>query len=178
MAKSRLRKLVDTEETMNKFIADYRIPPNVSLRHCKMGEWHYKRETSEVVIPVLAFVEGGMRIPMGPVTKDYLRHFRLAPTQCAGNVFRILGCVDALNEKMGLRLTHHDVNWCYNLQKLKGKTFYMKSRDERVRLIQCLPDSNKGLNKDFLIISGEWHDGNPCPIAEGEPGGVVGMEGR
>ena len=51
-----------------------------------------------------------MRILMGSVTRDYLRHFRLAPTQCAVNVFRIMGCVDALNEKMGLRLTHHDVN--------------------------------------------------------------------
>ena len=94
MAKLRLRKLVDTEEAMNKFIVDYRIPPNVSLRHCKMGEWHYKRETGAVVIPVLAFVEGGMRIPMGPVMRGYLRHFRLAPTQCTGNMFRILGYVE------------------------------------------------------------------------------------
>ena len=46
MTKLRLRKLVDTEEAMNKFIVDYRIPPNISLRHCKMGEWHYERETS------------------------------------------------------------------------------------------------------------------------------------
>ena len=37
MAKLRLRKLVDIEEAMKKFIADYKIPPNVSLRHCKMG---------------------------------------------------------------------------------------------------------------------------------------------
>ena len=80
MTKLRLRKLVDTEEAMNKFIVSYRIPPNVSLEHCKMGEWHYKRGTSAVVIPVLAFVEGGMRIPMGPVTRGYLRHFCLAPT--------------------------------------------------------------------------------------------------
>ena len=80
MAKMRLRKLVDTEEAMEKFIADYRIPPNVSLRHCKMGEWHILRRMGEVVIPVLAFVEGGMRILMGPVTKGYLRHFRLTPT--------------------------------------------------------------------------------------------------
>ena len=36
----KLKKLVDTEEAMEKFIADYRIPPNVSLRHCKVGEWH------------------------------------------------------------------------------------------------------------------------------------------
>ena len=87
-------------------------------------------------------------------------------------MFRILGCVDALNQKMGLRLTHHDVNWCYNLQNLKGKSYYMKTGDNRVWLIQYLPDSNKGLNKDFLIVSEEWHDGLPCLMVEGEPDGV------
>ena len=168
----KLKKLVETEEAMEKFIVDYTIPPNVSLRYCKEGEWHLKRRTGEVVIPLLAFVEGGMRIPMGSVMRSYLRHFRLTPTQCAANMFRILGCVDALNEKMGLRLTHHDVNWCYNLQNLRGKSYYMKTRDDRVRLIQCLPESNKGLNKDYLIVSGEWHDGLPCPMVEREPGGV------
>ena len=60
---------------------------------------------------MIAFIEGGMRIPLGRVIRDYLRFYRLAPTQYVPNIFRILGCVDALNEKMGLRLTHHDVNW-------------------------------------------------------------------
>ena len=109
---------------------------------------------------------------MGPVTRDYLRHFRLDPTQCAVNVFRILGCLDALNEKMGLRLTHHDVNWCYNLQHLKGKSYYMKARVDKVRLVQCLPKSNKGLNKDFRIVSGGLHDGLYCLIEEGASSGV------
>ena len=131
----KLRKLVKTEEAMEKFIADYRIPPNVSLRHCKVGKWHLQRRAGEVVIPILTFVEGGMKIPMGPVMRSYLRHFQLAPTQCAANMFRILGCVDALNEKMRLRITHHDVNWCYTLQHLRGKSYYMKTRDNRVRLI-------------------------------------------
>ena len=124
------------------------------------------------MIPIIAFLEEGMRLPMPPVVRDYLRHFRLAPVQYAVNVFRILDNVDALNEKMGLRLTHHDVNWCYNLQYLKGKTYYMKARDERVRLIQCLPESSKGLNKDFLIVSGAWHEGLPCPTKEGTPDGA------
>ena len=109
---------------------------------------------------------------MGSVMRDYLRHFRLAPIQCAVNVFRILGCVDTLNEKMGLRLTHYDVNWCYNLQHLKGKSYYMKARDDKVRLIQCLLESSKGLNKDFLIVSRAWHDGLPCPTQEGTLGGT------
>ena len=57
---------------------------------------------------------------MGAVTRDYLRAHRLAPTQCTLNMFRILSCVDALNERMGLGFTHHDVNWIYNLHHLTG----------------------------------------------------------
>ena len=76
----KFKKLVETKEAMVKFIAYYRIPPNVGLRYCKEGEWHLKRRTGEVVIPLLAFIEGGMRIPMGPVMRSYHRHFRLAPT--------------------------------------------------------------------------------------------------
>ena len=168
----RFKKLVKSEEAMEKFVVDYTIPNNVDLRYCKEGDWHIMRREGEVVILIIAFLERGMRLPMRPVVMDYLRHFRLAPIQCTVNIFRILGSVDALNEQMGLRLTYHDVNWCYNLQYLKGKTYYMKARDERVCLIQCLPESSKGLNKDFLIVSGAWHDGLPCPVKEGEPGGV------
>ena len=48
---------------------------------------------------MVAFIEGGMRIPMGRVTRVFLNLFRLYPTQCVPNMFRILGSVDALNEK-------------------------------------------------------------------------------
>ena len=129
-----------------------------------------------MVIPTIAFIESGVRIPMGPVIRDYLRFVRLAPTQCVPSVFKILGCVNALNEKMGLRLTHHDVNWVYNLHHLKGKGYYLKTRQPEIRLIQCLLESSKGLNKDFLIVSGEWHDGVPCPMEEGRLGGALEIE--
>ena len=46
-----------------------------------------------------------MTIPMGRVTRDYLINHRLTPHQCTPNLFRILGCVDVLNEQMGLVLT-------------------------------------------------------------------------
>ena len=171
----KFKKLVESKEAIEKFIADYRIPSTVGFRYYKKGEWQFMRQGGEIVIPILAFLEGCMRIPLGLVIRDYLRHFQLAPIQCTVNVFRILGCVDALNEKMGLRLTHHDINWCYNLQHLKGKSYYMKVRDDKVRFIQCLSESNKGLNKGFLIMSGAWHDGLPCPTEEGAPGGVLGV---
>ena len=106
-----------------------------------------------MVIPMIAFIEGGMRIPLGRVTRDYLIAHRLTPTQCAPNMFRILGSVDALNEKVNVNLTHHDVNWIYNLHNLKGQGYYLKTTVPTARLISCLPESNKGMDKDFLIIS-------------------------
>jgi len=111
---------------------------------------------------------------MGSITRDYLRAHRLASTQYAPNMFRIFGSIDAFNEKMGLRLTHHDVNWVYNLHHLMGQGYYLKSRYAEVRLIQCLPDSNKGLKMDFLIFSREWHDGLPGLTREGKPGWALG----
>ena len=127
---------------------------------------------------MIAFIEGRMRIPMGMVTRDYLRAHRLALTQCAPNMFRILGCVDALNKRMSLNLTHHDVNRIYNLHHLTGQGYYLKSRYLEVRFIQCLPNSNKGLKNDFLILLGEWHDGLPCPMRKGKPGGVLGLNSQ
>ena len=53
---------------------------------------------------MITFIEGGMTIPMDRVTRDYLLNHRLTPDQCAPNLFRVLGNVDALNKQMGLRL--------------------------------------------------------------------------
>ena len=131
----RFKSLVDSKEGMANFRAKYRIPLKVGTRYCKEGQWHTDRQEGEVVILMIAFIEGGMRIPMGTVMRDCFRAHRLAPTQCVPNVFRILGCVDALNEKMRLRLTYHDVNWVYNLHHLKGQGYYLKSRYLEVRLI-------------------------------------------
>ena len=116
----RFKSLVDSEEGIENFRVQYKIPPKVGIRYCKEGQWHADRQEGEVVIPMIAFIEGGIKIPMGVVTRDYLKAHRLAPIQCAPNMFRILDSVDTLNEKRGLGLTHHDVNWIYNLHKLKG----------------------------------------------------------
>ena len=169
----RFKDLVDTEEGMRSFKSKYNIPPHVGIRYAAQGEWFDERKTNEVVIPMITFIEWGMTIPMDTLTRNYLRYFRLSPTQCAPNMFRVLGSIEALNERLNLNLTHHDINWIYNLQHLKGQEYYLKSKHSEVRLIQCLPVSNKGLKEDFLIFSGWWHDGLPCSVKEGEPGGKL-----
>ena len=154
---------------MEGFRAKYRIPPEVGLEYYHQEEILIKRRIGQVAIPMIAFVEGGMTIPMGRITRDYLRGHRLAPHQCVANVFRILGCTDVLNDQMNLGLSWHDVVHLYECHKL-GDSYYLKSRFDEVRLISCLPKSNKGLKDDLLIVSRPWHNGIHCPVRAGTPG--------
>ena len=99
------------------------------------------RQKSEIVIPMIAFIEGGMTLPMGRITRDYLINHKLTPHQCTPNLFKLLGCIDALNEQMGLGLTWHDVVHMYDCHRLSDAGYYLKSQFDVVRLISCLPFS-------------------------------------
>ena len=112
---------------------------------------------------MIAFIKGGMTLPMGRIMRDYLRNHRLFPHQCAPNLFKVLGVVDTLDQHIGLRLTWLDVVHLYEGHKQKGAGFNLKSQSDIVRLISCLPKSNKEMKDDYLIASGPWHDGLPCP---------------
>ena len=87
-------------------------------------------------------------------------------------MFRILGYVDALNEHHQLGFTWHDVVHMYEFYSQADGGFYLKSRSAVVKLISCLPKSNKGMKDDYLIASGPWHDGFYCPTQERETGGI------
>ena len=77
----RYAKLMDIAETWAIFRAQYRIPNSVEIQHYEEGEWLVlNRPPESVVIPMIAFIEGGMELPMGRVTKDYLTNYRLTPT--------------------------------------------------------------------------------------------------
>ena len=76
----RFASLVDTLEGIESFKARYNILAGVSIRHCLQGEWYAMRSEGEVVIPMIAFIEGGMRIPMGRVTRDFLIAHQLYST--------------------------------------------------------------------------------------------------
>ena len=86
-------------------------------------------------------------------------------------MFRILGCIDALNDQMNLGLSWHNVVHLYECHNL-GDSYYLKSRSDEMRLISCLPKSNKGLKDNLLIFSGPWHDGIHCPVRVGTLGGA------
>ena len=168
----RFKHLVDSSTGMEGFRAKYHIPQGVILEYFSPDRVHIDRKMGQVVIPMIAFVEGRMTLPMGKIARDYLFNHRLTPHQCASNLFRVLTSVDALNEQLGLGLTWHDVVHMYKCRQISGAGYYLKSRSEVVRLISCLPKSNKGMKDDYLIVSGEWTDGLHCPTRARDPGGV------
>ena len=151
----RFKHLVDSDASMEGFRAKYHIPQGVALQYCALDQIVTNREEGEVVISMIAFIEGGMTIPIGRVTQDFLINHRLTPHQCVPNLFRILGCVDTLNEQMGLRLTWLNVVHMYECHKLSSEGYYLKSQSDIIRLISFLPKSNKGMKDDYLIVSKE-----------------------
>ena len=64
----RFKHLVDSDAGMKSFRAKYHIPQGVTLQYCVPDQIVTNREEMEVVILVIAFIEGGMTIPMGRVT--------------------------------------------------------------------------------------------------------------
>ena len=116
----KFKYLVDSPTLIEVFKEKYHIPQDVSLRYCPPEGITFDREVGEVVIPMIAFIEGGMTLPMGRVTRDYLRNHKLCPHQCALNLFRILGAIDTLNQHLGLGLTWLDVVHMYENKKGRG----------------------------------------------------------
>ena len=68
----RFKYLVDFKEGMKSCRIKYNIPPYVGVRYAAQGEWFDERKTGEVVIPIIAFIEGGMTIPIGTLTRTSL----------------------------------------------------------------------------------------------------------
>ena len=160
----RFAHLVDSPASMEGFRALYHIPQGVSWWYYSPSEWVTHRNEGEVIIPMIAFIEWGIRLPMGNVTRNYLITHRLCPHQCASNLFRIL----ANRVKPHLARRRLDVR----VHLLADSGYYLKFRSSVIRLVSCLPKSNKGMKDDYPITSSKWHHSLHCLTREGEPGGV------
>ena len=72
----KLKHLVDSLAGMEGFRAKYHIPQGVVLEYCPPDRVLTDRDVGHVVIPMIAFIERGMTLPMGRITKDYLLNHR------------------------------------------------------------------------------------------------------
>ena len=75
----RFERLVKNPALIEMSKEKYHIPQEVSIRNCFLEGLVFDREVGEVTILMIAFIEEGMTIPMGRITRDYLRAHRLCP---------------------------------------------------------------------------------------------------
>ena len=75
----RFKHLVESPALIEVFKETYHIPQKVSLQYCPPEGIATDQEVGEVIILMIAFIEGGMTLPMSSVTRDYLRNHRLCP---------------------------------------------------------------------------------------------------
>ncbi|KAK9990369.1 hypothetical protein SO802_025354 [Lithocarpus litseifolius] len=158
---------VEGQETFN-------IPEDVNVAYCHESDLAFHRGPNVAFFPLMVILEGGVRFPVNLLLLRTLRFYGLCPEQLPPNFYQVVSCVNRLNQIYGLQLDHNDINHMYSLCGNKRTNYYLKVRDMRVRLISCLPDSNRNSAGEFVQVSGNWFAGDaPYPLSRREVDGRV-----
>ena len=170
---SRLAQLVNTEDSMARFRSLYQIPPSVSLTYCNSGDFPIINR-GEIILPIMAIIEGGVRVPLHSFLIDFLQTVNATPSQISVNTFRIIMGVIAINRLLDVNLTTREILavYQYRCPGEKSSTLcHLTARKVHEKLMNGLPSSNKGYEKDYLRVRGEWFSGNSvCRSEYGYPG--------
>ena len=148
--------LLSSEASLATFRAAYGVPEDVDIAYCHQGDIEIQRRcgTNTIFFLLMSILEGGIRFPVDPLVIGTLRFYGLYLDQLPPNFFRVVSCVSRLNQLFGLQLDHHDINFMYSLCGNIESDYYLKTRDNRVRFISCLPDSNRNSTGEFVRVSG------------------------
>ena len=93
---------------------------------------------------------------MDPILLRTLSFYGLNPDQCVPNFYKVVNSVIRLNNLYDLVLNHHDIKFMYSICDGLKTSNYLKIHDPTVRLISCLPDSNRNSMGEFVKVTGNW----------------------
>ena len=153
------------------FRRDYSVLDDVKVMYCHESEITLHKGEGTAFFPLMSILEGGVRFPIDPLLLNALRYYGLCPDQLPPNFYWVVSCVSRLNQTFSLQLDHHDINHMYSLCGKKNSNYYLKVRDMRVRLISCLPNSNRNSAEEYVRLRSNWFAGGiPPPLSQREVG--------
>ena len=163
--------LLNIEASLATFRQNYSVPNDVEVAYCHESEIILHRGVGTAFFPLMSILEGGVRFPIDPLLLNTLRYCGLSLDPLPPNCYRVVSCVSRLNQTFGLQLDQHDINHMYSLCGKKRSNYYLRVRDIRVRLISCLPDSNRNFVREYVRVRGKWFAGDvPPPLSQHEVG--------
>ena len=151
--------LLKTNADVESFKARFDIPCDVNISYCREGDIEDQRLPHVVFFPLMSIFEGGVRFLVDHLLLRTLSFYGLSPNQCLPNFYRVVSYVGYLNQLYGLSLSHHNINFLYAIRGCLKNWYYLQTRNTMVRLISCLPDSNKSSAGEFVRVSGNWLNG-------------------
>ena len=156
--------LLNAGAPLAAFRQAFSIPDDVELAHCHESEIALHRGAGTTFFPLMSVLEGRVRFPIDPLLLNTLRYYGLSPDQLPPNFYQVVSCMGRLNQTFGLQLDHHDVNHMYSLCGKKKSNYYLKTRDNKVRLISYLPDSNRNSVREYIQVRGNWFADDIPPL--------------
>ena len=161
--------LLNTEASLATFRQKFDVLDDMEVVYYHESEIALHRGQNTAFFSLMAILEGGIRFPVDPLLVNTLRYYGLCLDQLPPNFYRVISCVSRLNHTFDLQLDHHDINYMYSLCGNKKTNYYLKVRDMRVRLISCLPDSNRNSAGEFVRVRSNWFTCEiPCPLSRRE----------
>ena len=107
----------------------------------------------------MSIFEDRVRFPIDHLLLRTLSFYGLSSNQCLPNFYRVVRYVGHFNRLYGLNLTHHDINFLYAIRGSLKHEYYLQTRNTVVRLISCLPNSNRNSAGEFVRVSVNWLNG-------------------
>ena len=145
--------LLNFDATVAAFKTRFNIPQDVDIEYYLKGNIENERRARVVFFPLVAILKGDVRFPIDPMLLRTLNFYRPNPDQCLPNFYRVVISVRRLNEMHNLGLNHHYINFLYGIYGSLKNGYYLKIRDPVMRLILCLPDSNRNSMREFVKVS-------------------------